>query len=50
MKDEQAKPREKTFVVREGTLYFTRNGERRVFFVLTVGMLLAGILVKLGIV
>jgi hypothetical protein len=50
MTDERIKPSEKTFLFRGGSLYFTRTGERKVFFVLTLGMLFAGILMKLGIV
>ncbi len=36
------------FKVKDGKLLFTREAERRVFFVMTMIMLLAGLLVKLG--
>lgn len=50
MTEEQTKPLEKVFLFRHGNLHFTREVERKVFFVLTLGMLVAGILVTLGIV
>ncbi|WP_167320855.1 hypothetical protein [Desulfosudis oleivorans] len=39
----------KTFVYENGRLYFSKQTERNLFFVLTLGMLAGGVLVKLGI-
>ncbi len=39
----------KAFKLEDGRLYFTRATERRIFFVLTLLMLAAGILMKLGV-
>ncbi len=40
----------KPFVYEDGRLYFTRQGERFVFFVMTVIMLIFGLLYKAGII
>lgn len=40
---------EKILIHREGKTYFSRKTERRIFFVLTLMMLLWGMLVKLDI-
>jgi len=42
--------RARWFVYEDGRLYFSTRTERRVLFVLTLVMLAAGALVKLGIV
>lgn len=39
----------KWFVYQDGRFYFTRLAERKFYFILTVAMLLAGILYKLGV-
>jgi hypothetical protein len=35
--------------LKEGKIYFSKAAERRVCFFMTMGMLLAGVFVKLGI-
>lgn len=40
---------EKPFCYHEGRLYFSRQLERRVFFFMTVAMLVWGLLEKIGI-
>jgi hypothetical protein len=40
--------RERAFVTRKGVTYFSRATERRVFFILTLGMLVLGIVEKWG--
>lgn len=39
----------KLFVKKDGRIYFSRDTERRIFFVMTLVMLCIGITVKLGI-
>lgn len=39
----------KLFTYENGRLYFSKQTERNLFFVLTLGMLASGVLVKLGI-
>lgn len=41
--------RKKLIVYKEGKFYFTKEAERTFFFILTIIMLTAGILFKLGI-
>jgi len=41
--------RKKSLVHKEGITYFSREGERRFYFILTLVMLLAGILYKIGV-
>lgn len=38
-----------TFIRRDGRLYFSRRTERKLFFILTLLMLLLGILHRLGV-
>ncbi len=40
----------KPFVYENGRLYFTKQGERTVFFIMTIIMLILGILYKAGII
>jgi hypothetical protein len=40
---------DENFIFRDGTLYFSKELERKVLFFMTMAMLLAGIFVKLGI-
>lgn len=46
---EDAGPRKKVLLYDRGRTYFSREGERKLFFVLTVVMLVLGVLVKLGL-
>ncbi|MDY6878796.1 MAG: hypothetical protein V2J25_14050 [Desulfatiglans sp.] len=39
----------KTWIREEGKIYFTRETEKRIFFGLTLIMLLLGILAKIGL-
>jgi len=39
----------KLFIFRDGRLYFSKESERKVFFFMTMVMLLAGIGAKLGL-
>lgn len=39
----------KTFLMRDGRLYFSKTTERKFFFVLTVIMLICGVLAKIGV-
>lgn len=41
--------KQKIWYYKDGKLYFDRDAERSVFFILTLAMLLSGILLKLGI-
>ena len=41
---------ERAFISRKGRIYFSRQTERRLFFVLTLIMLLMGLLFRLGVV
>jgi len=40
----------KPFLYENGRLYFTKAGERFIFFIMTIFMLIAGILYKTGII
>ena len=40
----------KPFVYEDGKFYFTRQGERLVFFIMTIIMLIAGLLYNAGII
>lgn len=43
------KNRKRSLVHKEGVTYYSREGERRFYFILTLIMLLAGILYKIGV-
>ena len=45
----QHRDTKKLFIYEDGRLYFSKQTERSLFFVLTLGMLASGVLVKLGI-
>ena len=47
---DREKTTQKTFTYENGRLYFSKQTERSLFFVLTLGMLAGGVLAKLGIV
>jgi hypothetical protein len=42
-------PSAKVFIYKYGRIYFTKEGERRFYFFLTLVMLISGILYKIGI-
>ena len=42
--------KQKPFVYENGKFYFTRQGERFVFFIMTIIMLIFGLLYKAGII
>jgi hypothetical protein len=44
------KTRNRTFRMQDGKLYFTREAERRIFFVLTLLMLAAGVMIRMGMI
>lgn len=49
-KDENAMAKRPLLMKRDGRLWFTREAERRFYFILTVIMLVAGILYKTGVI
>lgn len=49
-KHPEGQVRAKAVAFQSGRLYFTRSLERKLFFFMTLFMLMAGILMKLGIV
>jgi len=42
-------PSSKALIYKHGRIYFTKEGERRFYFFLTLVMLISGILYKIGI-
>jgi hypothetical protein len=47
----EARPKpERTFMRRDGRIYFSRQTERKLFFILTLVMLVVGVLYRLGVV
>jgi len=49
MFSEQEKNSSKWFYLEDGKIYFTRTAERKFFFALTMLMLVAAVLFKLGV-
>jgi hypothetical protein len=49
MQANEGKTVNRAFRVESGKIYFTRATERRIFFVLTIAMLTAGVMIKLGV-
>jgi len=43
------KGKKKIFYYKDGKLYFNREAERMIYFILMLGMAFSGILIKLGI-
>jgi len=41
---------ERAFMRRDGRIYFSRQTERKLFFILTLVMLVVGILYRLGVI
>jgi len=50
MQINQKKIRNRAFRMQDGRLYFTREAERRIFFVLTLLMLAAGVMIRMGVI
>ena len=44
------KTRNRAFRMQDGKFYFTREAERRIFFVLTLLMLAAGVMIRMGMI
>ena len=49
MQSDQEKSRAKWFCIKHGKIYFTRAAERKFFFALTLLMLAAAVLFRLGV-
>ncbi len=49
MQAKEGKTVNRGFKVENGKIYFTRAAERKIFFVLTIAMLTAGVMIKLGV-
>ena len=50
MQTNPKKTRNRVFRMEDGKLYFTREAERRIFFVLTLLMLAAGVMIRVGVI
>ena len=50
MKKETEQGHEKAVCYKNGKIYYSKDAEKKLFFILTIMMLLAGILVKAGII